>query len=126
MKKFLFFIIGLLLGAFLYSVFMIHKNSADADMGFVPFDSPSECLQDITEMRVITPFSKGLVLTTNGIDYKFIVYLVALDDKNESKTNRGDILKLDKNECYRQIGNYSYINQSEDKVTLPVINIMEK
>ena len=125
MKNFLFFVIGLILGAILYLGFMMHKNNTKTEMGFIPFDTPTECLQNVKQMRVVSPFSKGLVLATNGIDYNFVVYLIALDKKNEAKTNRGDTLKLDDKECYRQIGVYTYENNNKDIVTLPVINIMD-
>ncbi|MBR5904367.1 MAG: hypothetical protein IKZ49_02420 [Alphaproteobacteria bacterium] len=126
MKKILFFTIGLCLGFAAYFMFITHKNHTSNDIGFIPFEKPSECLSDISEMRVVAPFSKGIVLATNGIDYNFIVYLIALDDKNKSKTNRGDTIKLNQDECYRKIGTYTYINDMEEYKKLPVLNIMEK
>ena len=110
----------------MYIIAVNHKNNYEPDMGFTPFDKPSECLQDINQMRVAGLFSEGMVLATNGIDYNFVVYLINLDEKNKNKTNRGDVLEIAENECYKQIGILAYTNPEEEIKTVPVINIMDK
>ena len=129
MKKFLIFLAGMIAGAFLLVIVIYLVGNSSDNNGITLFDEPGEVME-IQSYKVFQVINGGHALanTATLVDLGWFSGPVVLMYASGGDAHYYDdqILKAEKNQCYRQIGIYQYVTKNGEHKTVPIISLFDK
>ena len=142
MKKFLIFIAGGIVGALIAFAVPYFMGEEDDDyyQSLVLFEEIGECVStsnfkilQVTQggalaLELIDPNFKDLGIPSNLADLLNLPsgLVVFFKDETGAAYYDGQVVKMPKGMCAKQIGVYRYLTAEETEKTVPVVEIMKK
>lgn len=138
MKRWLVFVLGVLIGIVLTILFAIFFSSGvkmndegeekEQIDGVTLFDEPGDII-DLKSFKVFQVIAKDAALVHGKENDKYDLYMgavyVLINDEGKYYYD-DEIVNVPKDKVVRQLGIYQYTTKSEREKTVPIIRIMDK
>lgn len=127
MKKLLIFIGGFVAGilATLLFAYVSTSNNMEENNGVVYFEQPGDMITE-NSLEVIQVLDKGVALAREYEGEYSIGGLVVLLMEEGAYFYDDQIVELDNNQCFKQIGVYTYMTNRGTESTVPIVQALDK